>query len=239
MMLIDSGRKARTGINLSKISTPHIAFRTFLFSLARPRIVTAIKLNYLHYPDFKVVPAFKTNPACAVLKVEVIYNSLLCLARLAQRRPTSLRSDRILWSGTTALPECKFCCMPQLLHVGRNIRKIFSRDILTTQFWKCQVPIFFFSFSEEPKTWHSPTCVSTEGGKVFCWLLPGKGNTFGSLKSRPVRNLCYGLNSRLNFTLANCCPDTMLNKFLFHSASSSNGGAAFGQLTREGRWGWD
>lgn len=45
---------------------------------------------------------------------------------------------------------------------------------------------------------------------VFCWLLPGKSNT-----SHPVGNLCYGWNSRLNFTLANGYPDTMLNKSFF------------------------
>lgn len=142
--------------------------------------------------------------------VNVIYNSLLCLALLIQH--CSLRWDVRLFSAQkeyfdlarTLAPECKVCCMPQLLHVGRNIRKIFWRDILTTGFLKMSGFNFFF-FSEEPKTWHSLTCVSTVEGKVFCWLLPGKGNTFGSLKSRPVRNLCYGLNSRLNFTLANCC----------------------------------
>lgn len=55
---------------------------------------------------------------------------------------------------------------------------------------------------------------------LFHRLLPGKANMFGSLNSHPkhsfcfwVLRLCYGLGSRLNFLLANCYPNTMLNKF--------------------------
>lgn len=55
---------------------------------------------------------------------------------------------------------------------------------------------------------------------LFHRLLPGKANMSGSLNSHPkhspcfwVLKLCYGLGSRLNFLLANCYPNTMLNKF--------------------------
>lgn len=112
-MLIDSGRKARTGINLSKISTPHIVQRTFLFSLAWPRIVTAIKLNYLHYPDFKVVPSFKTNSTCAFLKVNVIYNPLLCLARLTQ-------SCSLPWDDRLFSAQIEYFDLAQLLSLNVN-----------------------------------------------------------------------------------------------------------------------
>lgn len=72
------------------------------------------------------------------------------------------------------------------------------------------------------------------GGRKSVFLATAweKSKTFRSLKSHPVWNLCYGWNSRLNFTLASCYPGTMLNKFLFLTASSTNGGAAFCQLTQ-------
>lgn len=56
---------------------------------------------------------------------------------------------------------------------------------------------------------------------------------FASLNSHPKHSfcfctlrLCYGLNSRLNFSLANCYPNTMLNKFLFLSGAPTNCSAA-------------
>lgn len=63
----------------------------------------------------------------------MIYNSLLCLALLAQS--CNLRWDVGLFSAQTenfdlaqTLPDCKcqLRCVPQLLHVGRNTRKIFE-----------------------------------------------------------------------------------------------------------------
>lgn len=69
---------------------------------------------------------------------------------------------------------------------------------------------------------------------------------FGSLNSHPKPNiffsvlkLSYGLDSRLNFSLANCYPNTMLNKFLFLSGAPTNCSAMFCQLTSKRRWGWD
>lgn len=68
---------------------------------------------------------------------------------------------------------------------------------------------------------------------LFYWLLPGKADMFGSLNSHPKHSfcfcfleLCYGLDSRLNFSLANCYPNTMLNKSLFLSDASTNCSAA-------------
>ena len=78
--------------------------------------------------------------------------------------------------------------------------------------------------------------------RIILRPLPGKANMFGSLNSHPkhsfhfcVLRLCYGLDSRLNFSLASCYPNTMLNKFLFLSGAPTNGSVACCQLTSERR----
>ena len=82
-------------------------------------------------------------------------------------------------------------------------------------------------------------------GLFYSYCL-GKPPCLAFLNSHPkhsfcfcVLELCYGLDSRLNFSLDNCYPNTMLNKFLFLSDAPTNCSAALCQLTSERRWGWD
>lgn len=150
----------------------------------------------------------------------MVYKAPLCLALLAQCCnlwwDVGDVSNTRLWSGTNTL--WLWMSFPSRAIVtsrwAERKENIFE-GYFNHRFKKKRQVLIFFFFSEELKMGHRPSCMSTVGGRVFCWLPPGKSNTFRSLKSHPVRNLCYGWNSRLNFTLANCYPDTMLNKFLF------------------------
>lgn len=163
----------------------------------------------------------------------MIYNSLLCLALLAQYcnlrwdvRLLSAHTEHFDLAQTRSESECQLLCMPVtsrwVEHKENIFEGYFSHSVLKMSGSNFS---FFFSFLKSLKR-------DTD-------QLAFQNNTFRSLKSPPVRNPCYGWNSRLNFTLANCYLDTMLNKFLFLNASSTNGGAAFCQMTSKGRWGRD
>lgn len=179
----------------------------------------------------------------------MIYNALLCLALLATILATFagtsdfslLRQTTLIWHKhpLTANVSCVAChsCFALGGTQGKYFRGIFSS--LSFENVKLQFFFLFFPFLKSPnRDTDQLACPRREEEYLVGYCLgkkKKKGKTFRSLKSHPVWNLCYGWNSRLNFTLANCYPDTMLNKFLFLTASSTNGGAAFCQLTQPGK----
>lgn len=134
MMFICGGRKARTVTHLSEIRRFISTTRTETHLCPRRRPLIPLPPSNVD-PDPEVI---RTNSGCALLKshgVRMTYDSLSpASASDGTSRLPSAQMEYFDLARALSDPACKLRCMPRLPHVGRNIRKIFSRDILATEF---------------------------------------------------------------------------------------------------------